>query len=152
MTTTAIDTESRTLRLERDFRAPIERVFDAFTNPEYVRQWWGPEGLHTSVVEMDCREGGKWLTTMVGDEGVRYTVEGEYKLIERPNRLVYTWFWIEGAESHAPSTIDIRLTQIEGGTRLTLVHSLFESIEERDDHSEGWTSSLNCLEAFLNKK
>lgn len=147
--TAAIDTEARTLRMERDFKVSPERLFEAFTNPEHVMGWWGPEGLSTPIVEIDLREGGNWLTTMVGSDGGSYTASGIYKIIERPNRLVYTWGWVEDGQRGADSTVDLTFTQIEGGTRLTMVHSVFETVEERDDHSGGWASSLNCLEAYL---
>jgi len=150
MTTTAIDTESKTLRIERDFRAPVERVFDAFTKPEFAKEWWGPEGI-VPKIEFDLREGGAWRAVMENTEGQQYTVAGVYKIIERPHRLVYTWGWVEDGERGLETTVDIRLTQIEGGTRLTLVHGVFDSVAEREDHGKGWSSSLNCLDSYLSK-
>lgn len=153
MTATAMDIESRTLRMQRDFKASPERLFDAFTDPKHVTGWWGPEGMTTPIVEMDLREGGKWRTTIVGsyeggEEG-SYIASGVYKVIERPHRLVYSWGWVEDGQRGPDSTVDLTFTEIEGGTRLTIVHSVFETVEERDDHSGGWVSSLNCLEAYL---
>lgn len=147
--TAAIDVEAKTLRIERDFRAPLEKVFAALCDPRLAQQWWGPEGMTVSEIEMDAREGGFWRVVMVGSEGGTYAMEGVYKIMEPPVRLVYTWAWIEGGAPGDTTTVDITLNKIEGGTRLMLVHSLFETEEIRDDHQGGWTSSLNCLEAFL---
>lgn len=149
MNTTAIDVESRTLRIERDFRAPIEKVFEALTNPEHARQWWGPESVNVSEIDFDLSVGGAWCATMVDPEGGQYTAAGEFTIIERPDRLAYTWGWLEEGVRGHETTVDIRLMKIEGGTRLTLVHSVFETEAERDDHGEGWTGSLNGLEKFL---
>ena len=151
MTTTAIDVESKTLRIERDFQAPIERVFDAFTKPELAKEWWGPEGLAAPEIEFDLREGGAWRAVMQNDEGAQYTAAGVYEVIERPNRLVYTWGWVEDGVRGSETTVDIRLIQTEGGTRLTLVHGVFETVADRDDHGEGWTSTLKSLDSFLSK-
>lgn len=147
--TAAIDVEAKTLRIERDFRAPIKRVFEAFTDPVKLQQWWGPEGMTTPDVEMDVREGGCWRTTMVNAEGSRYTVEGVYKTIAPHNRLVFSWGWVEDGVRGHETIVDITLTQIEGGTRFSMVQSLFESVEAKVGHSEGWYSSLNCLNGYV---
>ena len=149
MSMAAIDTEARTLRMERDFRAPPEAVFDAFTDPAQAVKWWGPHGMEVPEIELNAHEGGPWRTAMVGADGVRYTVVGTYKVVERPNRLVYTWRWTEGAEMDEDTTVDLTFTKIEGGTRLSLVHSLFDSEANRDDHGEGWGSTFDCLAEFL---
>lgn len=147
--TAAIDVEAQTLRIERDFHAPVEKVFAAFTNPVHLQEWWGPEGMTTPEVEMDVCSGGAWCTTMVNAEGGRHTVSGVYQTVEPHNRLVFTWGWVnDGVRGHE-TIVDITLTQIEGGTRLLMVQSLFETTEMRDDHNGGWTSSLNCLEQYI---
>jgi uncharacterized protein YndB with AHSA1/START domain len=149
MTNTAIDVESKTLRMERDYKASPERIFEAFTVPEQACQWWGPEGMTCEDVEFELVEGGSWQATIVDPDGGRHFAVGVYKVIERPHRLVYTWGWLEGDARGHETTVDIRLTKIEGGTRLTLVHGIFETTEDRDDHGEGWTGTLNSLVKFL---
>lgn len=148
--TAAVDVEAKTLRIVRDFRAPMERVFDAFVNPETVKEWWGPEWMDTPEVELDVRVGGSWCTTMINAEGGRHTVSGVYHIIEPHSRLVYTWGWVEDGVRGHETIVDITLIQIEGGTRFTMVQSLFESTEARDGHDEGWSSALNCLEKCIN--
>ncbi|MEX0299080.1 MAG: SRPBCC domain-containing protein [Kordiimonas sp.] len=149
--TAAIDVEAKTLRIERDFRAPIERVFEAFIDPTKLQQWWGPEGMTTPEVDMDVREGGRWRTTMVNAKGGRHTVEGAYQTIAPHSRLVFSWGWVENGVRGHETIVDITLTQIEGGTHFSMVQSLFETSEARDDHKGGWTSSLNCLDAYTCK-
>lgn len=151
MATTAIDTENRTLRIVRDFRASAERVFDAFTKPELAQQWWGPEGLSTPEIELNVFEGGSWRTVMTNSDGSKYTVEGVYKVVERPVRLVYTWSWVDDGVTGAETTVDLSFSPIEGGTRLSLVQSVFEGQAMRDDHVGGWNSSFDCLEKYLSQ-
>ncbi|WP_138380966.1 SRPBCC family protein [Luteithermobacter gelatinilyticus] len=145
------DAAARTLVLEWEFHAPVERVYDAWTKPEYLVQWWGPEGMTVPTYEMDVREGGKWQTTMVNAAGEAYTVQGKYVTLERPTRLVMTWAWLtEGVPGHE-TLVEVTLQQTEAGTRLRLVQKVFDTEEQKTSHHEGWTSSLHCLERFLSQ-
>ena len=142
-----IDADTKTLRMTRDLSASIERVYEAFTNPEHLQRWWGPEGISTPHVEMDVRTGGAWITTMRGGDGEEFVVSGEYVELKPHHRLAFTWGWInDGVRGHN-TLVEIDLESIETGTRLTLVHSIFESREDCQRHEQGWTSSLNCLVA-----
>jgi len=145
---TTLDAEAKTLRIERDFRAPIEKVFEALVNPDYASQWWGPEGIEATIHEMDAREGGRYHIAMKGEENT-YIVQGVFQVVARPSRLVYTWGWVEDGVRGHETIVEICLTKIEGGTRLNLVHALFESIEDRDAHSDGWSSTFVCLDTYL---
>lgn len=143
--------ENRTLRISRDYNAEPQKVFDAWTKPEQLVQWWGPEGVHIPAHKLDVREGGAWRTVMENDKGEQFIVSGVYKTVEIANRLVFTWAWEQEDGSRGyQSEVDILFEAISDGTRLNIVHSVFEDNESRDQHNMGWTSSLNCLEAFLN--
>ena len=75
--------------MTRVFNAPPDLVFDAFTNCEHLKRWWGPSSWSLPVCEIDLRVGGKWRFLMKGDEG-EMGMYGEYREIERPLRLVQT--------------------------------------------------------------
>jgi uncharacterized protein YndB with AHSA1/START domain len=79
----------RELVLTRDFDAPREVVFDAWTDPAQVGAWWGPRGFTTTVYEMDVRPGGVWRYMMHGPDGTDYPNRVVYVEIARPERLVY---------------------------------------------------------------
>jgi len=146
----AIDVENRILRIERHFKAPIERVFEAWTNPETLAKWWGPEKMHVPEYEMDVREGGKWITTMVSDEtGERYTVHGVYQKIESPHHLAFTWAWIHEDGPGHETTVDIRFQSTDDGTLMIFEQKVFAEEEHRDNHNGGWTSSFICLDQLL---
>lgn len=148
--TAATDIEARTLRITRDFGAPIDRVYEAFTMPDQLVRWWGPEGVSCAECEMDVREGGSWITTMVNDKGERFTVSGVYSRLVPPRELVFTWGWFQedGTRGHE-TTVTISLKSTETGTRLTLVQTAFQDSDIRDSHESGWSSSFNCLDAVL---
>ena len=137
----------RTLVIERVFKAPPEKVFAAWTNPEILVKWWGPEGFGTPEHEMDVREGGAWRTVMRNDKGEDHVVSGVYRDISPAKRLVLTWAWEQPDGSRGHETlVELTFEPAGDGTRMRLVQRLFETVEGRDNHRMGWDSSFNCLE------
>ena len=142
--------DGRVLRMERVFAADRQRVFDAWTDPEKLVRWWGPEGMTVPRCEMDVREDGAWLTTMRNDKGEDFTVSGIYRIIEPPSRLVLTWAWHnDGVRDGHETELTIQLEAVAGGTRLILVQQTFKDGDQRGNHMGGWTSSFNDLARFL---
>ncbi len=83
---------SDTIVKEISIRAPAERIFEALTNPQQRLKWWGAEGQYRGThMESDLRPGGKWLTRGIGRGDKAFNVSGEYRQIERPRLLVFTW-------------------------------------------------------------
>ncbi|HTA31894.1 MAG TPA: SRPBCC domain-containing protein [Solirubrobacteraceae bacterium] len=140
-------TDSTTLRLERTFDAPAEDVFDAWTNPEVLRRWWGPGPTwRTPVAEVDLRVGGRYRLSMEDpDVGTSLTVTGEYREVRRPERLVYSWSWEEDGHAGHESTVTVEFVERDERTIVLLEHSGLESQESRERHEQGWAA---CLELF----
>ena len=137
------------LRLERRFAAPPGEVFDAWTNPEVLRRWWAAgEDWEGVSADVDLRVGGKIRLGMRNPDGVEYFGGGEYREIERPARLVYTWTW-EGSPD-SPSADSLVTVELEpdgdGATRLVLTHEGLRTEESRDQHAEGWSLCFDNLE------
>jgi uncharacterized protein YndB with AHSA1/START domain len=133
-----------TVRLTRRFAAPPEAVFDAWTHPEVLRRWWAAEPTWTSPgCDVDLRVGGRYVLRMLTDAGDVLVVAGEYREIERPRRLVYTWSW-EG-------TGDVSLVTVEfnadgDGTTVVLEHSGLATPQERERHAAGWRGTFDNLD------
>src|SRR4051812_34280377 len=81
----------RTLVVSRVFDAPRELVFRAWTKPEHVTRWWGPKDFTLPVCEQDFRLDGGYRFCMRAPDGVDHWVWGEYREIDEPRRLVFTW-------------------------------------------------------------
>ena len=144
---TGTDTASRTLVIERVFRAPPDRVFRAWTDPIELAKWWGPEGLTAPEVDLDVRDGGAWRTVMEAPDGQRMTVSGVFREIRPPERLVMTWGWIgEDGERGHETEIEVTFEGVPEGTKLRLVQRVFDSVEQRNFHNEGWMSTFNDLD------
>ncbi len=142
--------DDRTLVLERVFKAPTDKVFAAWTDPQILVQWWGPEGLSIPECDLDVRPGGAWTTTMAGKDGMQLVVSGVYREVSPPTRLVMTWAWQQedGTRGHETEIV-VTLEEVPEGTRLKLVQSVFQSVEQRDNHDMGWQSTFNDLDRVL---
>ena len=146
-------TDDRVLRLERLIPAPPERVFEAWTRPELLAQWWGPDGFDVPEYSLDVREGGRWRTTMRSPQGTLHKVSGVYRAIEPPRRLVFTWAWDnEKGVRYQETEVTVTFEPVPGGTRLVLLQQMFQDKDGRDKHQAGWSSSFDCLERLFSQK
>src|SRR6478672_6805853 len=89
----------REIHVEREFDAPRDRVFAAYTDPELVPQWWGPRGTTTIVEEMDATTGGKWRFVSRDSDGSETAFRGVYREVTPNERIVQTFEW-EGMPGH----------------------------------------------------
>lgn len=135
------------LRIERSFDASPEEVFDAWTNPEVLRRWWAPHSQgSTPVAEVDLRVGGRYRLTMEAPDGTRHTVVGEYREVERPHRLVYSWQWeLDSGEPGHISTVTVAFHARDERTQVVLEHSELPDADSRDRHAQGWSACLAVL-------
>ena len=140
--------EEQVLRLERHFAAAPEAVFRAWTDPEALAAWFGPQGVKTRNVEVDLRPGGRYSLEMFEPDGV-HPLSGVYQEVTPPERLVMTWAWGHGDLEGLEMLVTIELRPAKGGTNLTLIHERLPSDSARDKHQFGWTGSLDSLEQFL---
>ena len=148
---TSVETKPRAVVLRRVFHAPPALVFDAFTKPGMLREWWGPEGHAIPVAEVDLRVGGAYRLEMVGEGGARYALAGEFRVIEPPRKLCYTWNWVEGGPFKEETLVTLEFNDHADGTQIVLTHEGFEDPKIRDQHDEGWSSSFGCLDRYLEK-
>lgn len=143
-------TGSYELRIEHTFAAPRGRVFDAWSNPEVLRRWWGAGPDWTSsAVEIDLRPGGRYRLSMTDPAaGAEYTVGGEYVEVAPPERLVYTWAWeTPGSPTGELTTlVTVEFLEAPGDqTTIVLTHGGFADGRQRDLHDEGWRACLANL-------
>src|SRR5882672_9862320 len=144
----------RELVFHRVFDAPRDLVFEAWTDPSHIVQWWGPTGFTTTTYTMDVKPGGVWRFVMHGPNGVDYQNRIVYLEIVKPERLVYD----HGDEADA-GHFRVTVTFAEQGdkTKLTM-RSVFKSAAERDEvvtkyHAiEGGNQTLGRLADYLAAK
>lgn len=119
----------REILMTRDFDAPRELVFKAYTDPKNIPQWWGPRGYTTTVDKMDVRPGGVWRFVQRDQDGNEFAFNGVYREIVPPERLVYT-FEFEGMRGHVMLET-VTFEEHDGKTKLT-DRALFDNVEDRD--------------------
>jgi len=136
----------RELMFTRVFDAPRELVFEVWTDPKHVEQWWGPIGFRTESIAMDVRPGGEWTLVMHGPDGKDYNNRIVYIEVVRPERLVYK----HGDLFQSIVTFE----DVGGKTKLTM-RMLFESEAARNEtiskyHAdEGGVQTLGRLGEYL---
>ena len=136
------------LTLVRRIRARPQIVFDAVTTAEGIAHWWGPDAGPVLVAVADPRVGGRYRVRFLRMlDGIEYESSGEFLEIVRPKRVVMSWRWKDGVVDPGESRIEITLKAVPEGTELTFVHSQLHDEETRRSHEEGWTGSLDKLEA-----
>jgi Uncharacterized conserved protein len=149
-------TEDREIFLTRLLKAPREVVFKAWTDPEQVVQWWGPDGFTTTNKEMNVSPGGIWRYTMHGPDGIDYPNRVEYIEVAEPERLVYLQCGEEPFDD-----IEFHVTVLfekEGNNTRLIMRSVFQTKEELDrvvkeyGALEGAKQHAARLEKFLEGK
>ena len=141
-----------TLILKRTIAAPRVKVFDAWTNPALLTQWFFPTDEHVSpLVEVDLRVGGKYRMVMKHvSKGIVHVATGFYREIHPPSRLVFSWSW-EGEQPPAETLVTVELHDLGASTEVVLKHESFQTKESRDQHEMGWTGKLGHLITLLQK-
>ena len=121
----------REIVFTRVFDAPREMVFDAWTDPQQVAQWWGPVGFTTAIQEMDVREGGVWRHVMHGPNGMDFPNQIVFTKVIRPELLAYAHSGGRkgdpGASFHTTVTF-----QAEGSKTLLTMRMVFEQADVRE--------------------
>jgi len=129
------DEAARSIITTRIYDAPRELVFAAWSDPDRIAQWWGPNGFTTTTSEFDMRPGGVWRFVMHGPDGRDYQNRVTYEEIVPPERLVYS----HGGGEEDLEPVHFRNTvtfeDLGGRTRLTM-RAVFPSAAERDHVAE----------------
>ncbi|HME88327.1 MAG TPA: SRPBCC domain-containing protein [Chthoniobacterales bacterium] len=150
MTTKA--TEKTSLEIKRFINAPRNRVYQAWTDPVQMKEWWGPDNVRTLKIVADTRIGGKYRWDLVNPEGEQMSVFGEYRELIPGRKIVFTWKWDDDEDwQNYTSLVSVEFSDRDGGTELRLTHEQLPSEESRDRHNQGWNSVLDRLERFCMK-
>ncbi len=136
------------LSLRRVMKAPPERVYAAWTDPQMILRWWGPTGATPLTAETDVRVGGRFRMTFSTQDGEMHDVSGEYLEVEPARKLVFTWRWIT-LPPERQSLVTVTLKPSGTETVLILTHEQFFDQAARDGHKYGWTGALDKLAAFM---
>ena len=145
------DPKNRTLTIKKTFDAPVKLVWEAWTHPDHIVQWWGPPGMKIKVIEHDFKVGGKWKYTMPMPDGNEFISEGKYlEIVEF--RKIYT------TADFKPMTMGVEIVVLfdEDGDKTNFTFSVIHPTEEYCKQQEkmgfynGWGSAFVRLDALIN--
>ncbi|MCE9556439.1 MAG: SRPBCC family protein [Planctomycetes bacterium] len=151
-TTPAPSTADREIVITRVYDAPRQLVFDAWTDPKHIAQWWGPNGFTTTIHERTVRPGGVWRFIMHGPDGVDWPNRIDYLEVVPPERLVY---YHDSDIDNDPDRFHVTVTFVEDDGRTTLtLRTLFNTVEQCEQVKafgavEGGKQTLERLAQFL---
>jgi uncharacterized protein YndB with AHSA1/START domain len=150
---------TKQLVVERTLKASPERVFDAFTDPDQLKEWWWPHGFTCPAAEVDLRVGGtyrlamEWPAFIPAEARFSHYMSGEYYEIDRPNRLVMSGRAVSDERGELFATlIELTFEARNGDTALTMRQSYFEPMpppEAMAGAEQGWSEQLEKLERLI---
>jgi uncharacterized protein YndB with AHSA1/START domain len=146
-----VEGDGLVLHLTRTFRAPRETVYRAMTNPEELAKWWGPEGFTCPSVEFEPEVGGSYRIAMQPPEGELFHLSGEFKEVDPPTRLSYTFIWDPPNPNDRETVATLELEDQGEETRVRFTQGEFATEERRELHEGGWTDSFEGLERLLSQ-
>lgn len=136
-----------TLVIRKTYPVSAEVLYDLWTNPEHLKNWFSPKvEIQNNVLEMDLRVGGKYRVCMIEEGKDDMIIRGEYTEVIPNKKLVYTWMWENLDFEDTIVTVEFIAKGDE--SELLLTHERFPEKQMRDHHNEGWSGCLGRLGTY----
>lgn len=145
MTETA---EKTILQCRRAFRYPVDKVFEAFIRPEYLKEWFGPKDFTVNEVQARPEIGGEYAVELLSPQGMVLNVKGMYKEIEPPKKLAFTFGYDPDKLGLGKSEVFINFNYRDGETEVELTQIVYRAINP-EGRTQGWEQSFDKLEILL---
>ena len=140
-----------TLEMTRVVPAAPSVVFGAFSAPDELAQWWGPEGFTSPSLEFDPRVGDSYRIEMQPPEGDPFYLTGEFREVDPPARLAYTFVWEDPDPDDVETLVDLSFRDLGKSTEVVMTQRSFKTEGRRELHRDGWTDSFDRLEQFISQ-
>jgi len=135
--------ENLTVTVRKNIKAPVEKVFKAFTEPSQIVKWFGCDKISDVQVSQDFKVGGKYhITGKSCDIGAEMSVHGVYTEIVPNQKVAYTWYNNSEEFPAADTLVSVQFVDKGDNTEIVLSHSKFASEKSKEGHTFGWTQSL----------
>jgi uncharacterized protein YndB with AHSA1/START domain len=135
------------LVVRRTIGATPARLFEAWTQPQLLLRWWGPESVTCVDAQVDLRVGGRYRIANRFADGKILWIAGIFEVIEAPHRLIYSW----GLEPLAgmPERVTVQFRAHGEATEVIVTHEGIPSASVRERHQQGWQGCLEGLANYL---
>ena len=141
--------EGQWLRMTRVLPAGREEVWRAMTDPGMVPEWFGPKGFSSPGVEFEPRVGERFRIAMQPPDGDPFHLDGEFREVETPSRLSYTFLWDPPHPDDRETVVTLSLEEGGPETEVTFAQGEFATVERLELHRDGWSDSFDRLEELL---
>jgi uncharacterized protein YndB with AHSA1/START domain len=138
-----------TLEIKRVLPATPSVVFEAFSEPNELAKWWGPDGFSTPSMEFQPRVGERYRIEMQPPEGDVFFLTGVFREVDPPARLTYTFVWEDPDPDDVETLVELSFRDLGESTEVTFVQGRFKTEARFELHRDGWTDSFNKLERLV---
>jgi uncharacterized protein YndB with AHSA1/START domain len=139
----------RMLEMSRLLPVAPASAFALFTDSHHLAKWWGPHGFGIPSLEFEAQVGRNYRIEMQPPEGDAFWLTGEFRLVDPPTRLAYTFRWEDPDPDDVETLVDLSFTWLDEATTVALTQGSFTTEARLALHREGWTDSFDKLEALL---
>jgi uncharacterized protein YndB with AHSA1/START domain len=140
------------LEIERVLPAARPAVFEAFTDPDVLSQWWGPEGFAIPSIDFQPTVGEEYRIEMQPPEGDAFHLIGKFREVEPPARLAFTFIWEPADPDDVETLVALDFRDLGDSTEVALTQGAFKTEGRWDLHREGWRDSFDKLERLLSAR
>jgi uncharacterized protein YndB with AHSA1/START domain len=138
-----------TLALRDVVPQPRPLVFAAFVEPDELVKWWGPKGFTVPSLKFEARVGEHYRIEMQPPEGDAFHLAGEFREVDAPARLAYTFVWEEPDPDDVETLVELSFTDLGESTEVSLTQGPFKTEARRSLHRDGWTESFEKLDSVV---
>lgn len=135
-----------TLVVRRTIHATPEKLFAAWTEPEHLKKWWGPGPVTCADAEVDLRVGGSYRIANQMPDGTVLWIVGEFEIVDRPRKLVYSWR--AGPGSPDSERVTVQFQPQGDATEVIVTHERIPNAAMRNLHQAGWDGCLDGLASY----
>ena len=140
-----------TLEMKRVLPAAPSVVFGAFSAPDELAKWWGPEGFTALSLEFDPRVGDSYRIEMQPPEGDPFYLAGEFRELDPPARLAYTFVYEDPDPDDVENLVELSFRDLGESTEVILTQGPFKTEARRELHGHGWADSFDKLAQFISQ-
>ena len=138
-----------TLEIKRVLPAAPSVVFRAFSVPDELAKWWGPEGFAVPSLEFNPRVGDTYRIEMQPPGGDAFYLTGEFNEVDPPAQLAYTFGWEDPDPDDVENLVELSFRDRGKSTEVVIAQRFFKTEARRELHRNGWTDSFDKLEQFI---
>jgi uncharacterized protein YndB with AHSA1/START domain len=140
-----------TLEIKRVLPAAPSVVFGAFIDADELARWWGPEGFTVPSLEFNPRVGDSYRIEMQPPEGDRFYLAGEFREVDPPARLAFTFVWEDPDPDDVQTLVELSFRDLGESTEVLLTQAPFKTEARHELHRNGWTDSFDKLERSISQ-